>query len=332
MRQQNRPAPTSPTVATTTTSSTIVGVVAGIIFLLLIALTILVLASIILGLLRGQINTINDTERYARHCEDLGMLSTRCDDDNPCTADKLLRDQTCVNRKWPEGAPCNSTCLVANETSALCINGHCEALPTDCLGYCPYTFMEDCDATNATCLEMVGCPPLPLGVGVNTTLPDPISMERVACVLHSCRYAIFAILLQPNLSAALPVLPSSTAACSEWLNRSDARVREGCFDSDRIAYSTFDLIFQPLNTSNSSAGNYLVPVNLSAVVACTFSYHCAPYDTTLPPVNASSFDASTAEVAAAALGPAVQTGSITHDVYAIQSYLQMASNVLSGAP
>lgn len=270
---------------------------------------------------------------HAHHrvdCMDHCTLSGSCNDNNPCTADKICRDATCVNRNWPIGHPCESTCLVPNQTSSLCMNGKCLALPTDCRGYCDFTFTEDCDATDPACLEAIGCPPLPLGVGYFTPLPAVIIMQRAACVMHSCRYGVFTTLPGPAAPLMPPILPSTTAACSEWLNRSSSDVLEGCYDTVRTDFTAFDIVdtHRPLPPFILPPNTYEFPLDLSAAVGCTYSFHCAPYDTTLPAPEIVAFDAAATASIASKAGRGAQTGSTIHDVYALRSYLSMAVHAL----
>jgi len=286
-----------------------------------------ILLATAIGLLIAVLIQQNNAKHYAQHhtCLDPGTLSTRCNDFNPCTADKILLDNTCVNRDWPFGTPCNSTCLVPTQRSAVCIEGQCEALQTDCRGYCPYTFTEDCDATDPACLAMVGCPALPLGVSNTTQLPAGIDGVRAACVLHSCRYGVFTV-LPTNVNGSL-VAPTTSAACSEWLNRSTAGVREGCYDAVRIVFGAADYLNTPAFVPPDT---YVRPVNLTAAVACTYSFHCAPYDTTLtPPVISASVSRNAAAIASV-FGRGVETGSVAHNVYSVRSYIGMASRALFG--
>jgi len=87
-----------------------------------------------------------------------GMEATECSDNNPCTKDIRLNDNTCENRLYPLGKKCGTSCFASG--SGLCTaGGVCASPPDSCSGSCSSmvydvpTGMAECPVVRVSNLE-----------------------------------------------------------------------------------------------------------------------------------------------------------------------------------
>lgn len=189
-----------------------------------------------------------------------GRNNSACNDYNPCTANLILPDGTCVTppRTFHNGTDCASEdrCYFAltekttgDAVTKQCNAGTCTADTQYCKGFCN----ADADCTDY---------PLPLRYGaLNVSAPPP--EIDVFCYAHSCVTA---------------VVGGQTSDCASWIDTSDSANRY----TEQCLFMSFD----------DFGGDFDPGV-------CFFRYQCAPFDYYIPPPTPAPTEAPTTAPTAA---------------------------------